>query len=302
MTASGRALGTIGFHCQVACLWEATARKPGNVHRFKDFADVTYIDFVMSAVVIGEAFGQGHGLPLGALVEHTISATREVVTTNTNLGMVLLLAPLAKAAAAGHLRDDLPGVLNATTVRDAIDVYRAIRLANPGGLGRVDQQDVYVQPTKTLREVMALAAERDLIARQYTNGFQEVLQHGVPALERGLSTIGTLEGAIIGCHMCLLALYPDSLIARKCGKDVAVEASRRAEAVLNAGWPHTQQGINSLAEFDAWLRADGHRRNPATTADLVAASLFVALHEDIITLPLQFPWCHCQAEVTREST
>jgi triphosphoribosyl-dephospho-CoA synthase len=290
MTAPGRAIGTIGLHCQLACLWEATARKPGNVHPGQGFADVTYVDFVTSAAAIGWAFTQPARTPLGRLVLDAVGLTRKAVATNTNLGMMLLLAPLAKAAAEGHLRDDLPGVLSATTVSDAVDVYRAIRLAKPGGLGRVDEQDVHDVPTQPLREVMALAADRDLIARQYAHGFQEVVQDGVPALHRELGRTGTLENAIIGCYLHLLQLYPDSLIARKCGQDLAEKASRRAAQVVKVGWPHTTAGRAAFAAFDAWLRADGHRRNPGTTADLVAASLFVGLREGIITLPSQYPW------------
>jgi triphosphoribosyl-dephospho-CoA synthase len=290
MTARGRALGTIGLHCQLACIWEATARKPGNVHPFQSFDGLTYLDFLTSAAATASAFTRAHEIPLGGLVLAAIYATNEAVKTNTNLGMVLLLTPLAKAAAQGHVRDDLPGVLNATTVQDAVEVYYAMAVARPGGLGTVEEQDVSKPPTKTLREVMALAATHDLIARQYANGFQEVLQDGVPALHRGLAATGNLEGAIIACQLHLLHLYPDSLIVRKCGEALAEEASRRAAAVINAGWPQSEAGQAAIGELDKWLRADGHRRNPGTTADLVAASLFVALREGIITLPPQYPW------------
>jgi triphosphoribosyl-dephospho-CoA synthase len=129
-----------------------------------------------------------------------------------------------------------------------------------------------------------------LIARQYANGFQEVFNDGVPSLQRGLKDLRCFEDAIICCHLTVLAKHADSLIARKCGPDVAKEASRRAAMVLEAGWPSTETGRDARAEFDSWLRADGHRRNPGTTADLVTASLFVALREGIITLPLQVSW------------
>jgi len=290
VTARFRAIGTIGLHCQLACIWEATASKPGNVHPFQDFPDLSYVDFVGSAAAIAQVFARPHEYELGDLVLRAILLTREVTTTNTNLGMVLLLAPLAKAAAGGSLRRDLPGVLAGTSVRDAQDVYRAIRCASPGGLGCVDDQDIQQTPTQTLLQVMSLAADRDLIARQYANGFKEVFKDGVPALQGGLIEIGALEGAIIACYLHLLRLYPDSLIARKCGSELAEQASRRAAYVIDAGWPHSAAGCSAIDEFDAWLRADGHRRNPGTTADLVAASLFVALREGIISLPPQVPW------------
>jgi triphosphoribosyl-dephospho-CoA synthase len=111
----------------------------------------------------------------------------------------------------------------------------------------VPEQDVRDEPTGTLREVMALAADRDLIARQYADGFRAVFEDGVPALREGLDRSGCLEGAIVFCHLVLLARHPDSLIARKRGPAEAEEASRRARAVLDLGWPPTDAGAEALA-------------------------------------------------------
>jgi triphosphoribosyl-dephospho-CoA synthase len=188
------------------------------------------------------------------------------------------------------LRSGLNRVLDGLDVADAQTVYQAIRLAAPGGLGRAPQQDVSEEPTQTLREVMALAAGRDLVAAQYANGFREVFDQGVPALRRGLKEAGSLEGAIIACHLHLMAGYPDTLIARKRGMAEAVESARRAQRVWDEGGPAAETGRAALAELDAWLRADGHSRNPGTTADLVTASLFTALREDTISLPSPIPW------------
>jgi triphosphoribosyl-dephospho-CoA synthase len=174
----------------------------------------------------------------------------------------------------------LKAVLCSLDEADSVAVYQAIRLAAPGGLGRVAEQDVCDEPTLGLRQLMGLAADRDLIARQYDNWFDQVVNEGVPALRRGLEVAGDLERAIIYCHLHLMAAHPDSLIQRKCGRAEAEEAARRAQAVLAAGWP--REGWNELIALDAWLRADGHRRNPGTTADLVTACLFVALRQGII--------------------
>ncbi len=288
---------------QLACLWEATARKPGNVHRYRDFADATYIDFLTSAAVISSVLAAASSLGVGPTVLTGVRRTQLVAPNNTNLGILLLLAPLAavpleelyrealtSAPAEQVLREGLASVLESATVRDTAEVYQAIRLANPSGLGSAADQDVHAEPTLPLRQVMALAADRDLVARQYANGFSDVFDHGVPALRDSLARCLCLEAAIIACHLHLMARYPDSLIARKCGLAVAEEASARAQDVLDAGWPNTAAGAAALADLDGWLRADGHRRNPGTTADLVAACLFVALRTGIITLPLSVPW------------
>ena len=126
------------------------------------------------------------GRPVGETVLAAVRATRQVVRTNTNLGILLLLAPLAAVGPDRPLREGLRRVLERLDVADARAVYEAVRLANPSGLGRVPEQDVSEPPTQTLRQVMELAAGRDLIARQYANGFQEVFEVGVPALRQGV--------------------------------------------------------------------------------------------------------------------
>jgi triphosphoribosyl-dephospho-CoA synthase len=280
----------IGLYAQVACVWEASARKPGNVHRYRDFEDSSYVDFLVSAAAAGRVLDGAGGRPVGQTVLEGVRLTRCVAGNNTNLGILLLLAPLAKAAAGDGVRAGLPRVLDALDVADAVGVYEAIRLANPAGLGRVPEQDVHAAPTQTLRQVMALATDRDLVARQYAGGFREMFDEGVPALLRGLEETGSVEGAIVSCHLRLLAAYPDSLIARKRGLAEAEEASRRARRVLEEGWPKSSRGPAALDDLDAWLRAEGHGRNPGTTADLVAACLFVALAEKAIELPPRNPW------------
>jgi triphosphoribosyl-dephospho-CoA synthase len=86
-----------------------------------------------------------------------------------------------------------------------------------------------------------------------------------------------------------MARHPDSLIARKCGRAVAEEAARRARQVLQTEWQQSRSW-EALAALDAWLRADGRRRNPGTTADVLTASLFVALRQGAIPLPASQPW------------
>jgi triphosphoribosyl-dephospho-CoA synthase len=279
-----------GLCTQVACIWEATARKPGNVHRYRDFEDAAYTDFLLSAAAVAPVLATAAGRPVGATVLEAVQATRRVVRSNTNLGIILLLAPLAAVPPGEDLRTGLARVLAVLGVEDARRTYEAIRLANPGGLGQAPEQDVAKEPTQTLRAVMALAAQRDLVARQYANDFAEVFEDGAPAVLAGLESTGSIEGAIVLAHLHLLARHPDTLIARKRGADEAADASRRAGAVLAQDWPHTQAGRAAHADFDAWLRAEGNQRNPGATADLLAASLFVLLREGRIALPPAHPW------------
>jgi len=268
-----------------ACLWEATARKAGNVDRYRDFANLTYLDFAMSAGAIAPVLADFRDRSLGSGVLEAIQATRSVVGSNTNLGIVLLLAPLARCA-AGSLRADIAVVLSSTTLADSKSVYEAIRLAVPGGLGRADAQDVADEPTLPLRDVMALAADRDAIARQYACDFADLFEEGVPALLEGYARFGVVEAAILHLQLHLLARFPDTLIARKRGPALAQEASRMARAI-DLG---TERGRSEYAEFDRWLRADGHARNPGATADLVTACLFIALQEHRMAVKSPFSW------------
>jgi triphosphoribosyl-dephospho-CoA synthase len=279
-----------GLCAQLACIWEATARKPGNVHRYQDFPDLTYANLIVSAAAVAPVLETAPSRRVGETILESVGATRRLVQTNTNLGIVLLLAPLAAVPRETDLRRGLPAILGQLDRTDACAVYEAIRLAVPGGLGRVPEQDVVEEPTQSLREVMALAADRDLVARQYTNTFHEVWEEGIPALAQGLERAQTLEGAIIDCHLHLMAGFPDSLIARKQGAAEAAEASRRAQRVLANGWPGNRTGWQGLADLDAWLRAAGNRRNPGTTADLVTATLFIALREGMLEMPCRFPF------------
>jgi triphosphoribosyl-dephospho-CoA synthase len=267
---------------------EATARKPGNVHRFRDFDDATLMDYLLSAAAIGPVMEAAAGRRVGATVLNAVRATRRVCRTNTNLGIILLLAPLAAVPPGEDLRAGVERVLAGLDRADARLVYQAIRAANPGGLGEAPAQDVEQEPTLPLREVMALSAGRDLVARQYADGFREVFDDGVPVLRASLARAACLETAVVGCHLHLMAKFPDALIARKRGQAEAEEAAARARRVLHAGWPETAAGRAALEELDAWLRAEGRGRNPGTTADLVTACLFVALRERIIHLPREF--------------
>jgi len=277
----------IGF---TACLWEATARKPGNVHPFAAFSDTTYLDFVLSAAAMAPVLDDALFRGIGPTVLEAVRRTQKVVRRNTNLGIVLLLAPLAAVPPHSPLPLGIGAILDATTRMDSRCVYEAIRMARPGGLGTAEAEDIADEPSRPLRDVMRLAAERDAVARQYANGFREVFTIGLPAIQEGLQAGRGLEAAIILGFLRIMATCPDTLIGRKRGQAEAEEAARRAETVLQAGWPTGPSSHAFLNELDAWLRADGNHRNPGASADLVTASLYAALRDNTITLPLAVPW------------
>jgi len=278
---------------QLACILEASAPKPGNVSPGRPFADLRYEDFVASAIAIGRPFEGACAQPLGRTVRAAIESTLEWAPSNTNLGIVLLLAPLARAVigVGGHFSRtpaDCPRkmtsdpisvreVLNATTVDDAREVYAAIRLARPGGLGRSEAQDVADEPTMTLLEVMRLAADRDSIASEYATGFELTFTIGAPALERARREGLAWDDAIVETFLTLLARKTDTHIVRRTGLDAAEQVSRRARAVLDQGGVRSVAGRLAIDDMDRSMRDARNSLNPGSTADLTTAAIFVEL-------------------------
>ena len=278
---------SLGQCATLACLLEVAAPKPGNVNRGADFENLSFFDFAASAVAIGPALDSAIGRPPGETVLAALRATRQLVATNTNLGTLLLLAPLAGVPRGEELATGIARIMAQLTPDDARNVYEAIRLAHPGAMGRVPQGDIAEAPPDDLLWAMQLAADRDLVARQYTNGFSEVLGFVAPGLVQGVADGFSLGQAIVHTQLRLMSEFPDSLIARKCGAACAQQSADRAAAVLAAGRAGSEAYQQALAEFDFWLRSDHHRRNPGTSADLIAAGLFVTLREGWIRAPFR---------------
>jgi triphosphoribosyl-dephospho-CoA synthase len=273
----------VGEAAQLACLLEASAPKPGNVSPGRDFHDTSYEDFLASAVAIGRAMAGAGDSPLGATIHAAITATRRFTQANTNLGIVLLLAPLCRAARRGggtELRPRLRHVLAETTVADAVAAYQAIRLAAPSGLGAAEAQDVASAPTVPLRNAMALAADRDSVAREYATDFAITFELGAPGLQSALTAGLRWTDAVVETYLDLLSGVPDSHVARKLGPAAAAAIMQRAQEVRLAGGVRTPVGRLALAALDAELRDDRNTRNPGTTADLTAAAICVVILEN----------------------
>ena len=270
----------IAATAQMACLLEASAPKPGNVSPGRDFADLRYEDFLASAVAIGAPMAGAGRRPVGETVRLAIEATSRWTRSNSNLGIVLLLAPLARAAIVGAntgLRVALARVLEETSVDDARNVYAAIRLAGPGGLGRTEAQDVADRPDVTLLAAMRMAADRDGIAREYANGFEVTFETGASVLARARTDGLSWDDAIVETFLTLLAGTADTHIARRSGMALARKVTERAQGVLEAGGVRSAPGRRATAEFDRSLRDNENSANPGTTADLTAAAIFVTL-------------------------
>jgi len=267
---------------EAACLLELRAEKPGNVWRGHDRPGLRYRDLLVSAQAIEPVFLRRARGRVGRLVLEAVRATRRHVATNTNLGIILLLAPLAKAAllgGPGGLRTRVRRVLRGLDVQDARHVYAAIRLARPGGLGRVPEQDVRRPPTRDLLAIMRLAEGRDAVAREYATAYAATFSVAAPALRRLRAAGLPIEPAIVETFLVLLAANPDTLIARRHGNRAAAAVSRAAAEALRRGGTRAPAGLMAIRRLDQRLSRARPPINPGATADLLTAALFVWLVE-----------------------
>lgn len=283
MRSTARSRDDIERAFAAACHAELHALKPGNVHVVSPGhgMDITHFERAAEAAA---PYIADPALSVGQRILAATEASFAATGLNTNLGIVLLCAPLAKAAAetdlATGLRRRLAIILSELSKADADDAFAAIRLANPAGLGKVDEGDVTADEdraaaTMTLTEAMYLARDRDRIANAYVTAFEDVFDFALPTYEAALRQAENETLAISTLHMALLGAFPDSHIARKFGTATADAIRDEARALRPAWTPIVRSNtLQDLKNFDAHLKARGI--NPGTTADFVVTTLFAA--------------------------
>ena len=311
MKALGEIPDDVSRCLQLALLLEVSSYpKPGNVHRNADFEETRYEHFLASAVALAPHFR--HAAEKGVLVEArkiTLDKVRvgkliksAVVDTsswqhggNTSLGSIFLLMPMAAAAGFTYAEDtlfsinkfrrNLRKVVLATTSIDAVEVYDAITIAHPGGLGKVAELDVtdatsrqkIIEDNVSLYAIFKISESWDLISSEWVNNYHITFDIGYPYLTEQLNTTRDINMATVHTFLEILSKVPDTLITRKAGAKKAQEVSILAGTVLETGGLTTQKGIKSLIEFERKLRDPTHKLNPGTTADITSAILAVHL-------------------------
>jgi triphosphoribosyl-dephospho-CoA synthase len=302
-------LQDIARAAQLAAVLEVSGYpKPGNVHRRADLKGTTFEQFMAGSIAIGPAiqevaergFRAGEGeielsdICLGAAIKRAIDDTMEwQCDGNTNLGVVMLLVPLAAAAGATlakegkiriqKLRKNVSKILESTTTEDALDLYDAISTARPGGMGKIDELDVRDEKSKrrikegkiSLYEVMKISSGWDSISKELTTGMKITFEFGAPLVKRLYADTNNINITVVQTFLEILSRYPDTFVQRNHGRKVAEEVSKKAAAILRKGGMLTAEGRTLVLEFDYELRK--RRINPGTTADLTAASLMLAI-------------------------
>jgi triphosphoribosyl-dephospho-CoA synthase len=257
-----------------ACMAELSAVKPGNVHMFADGHGMVVQDFIKSA----DASTHVIALPnfsVGDRILSAVKATWGSVGCNTNLGIILLAAPMIQGAYSkdGFSQNTLQNVLNNLTVDDAVKAYEAILIAMPAGLGEVQEHDVSQTPQITLLEAMQAASDRDLIAQQYANGYQDVFNLGVATYQRYLAKWERSAWAISATYLAFLAAFEDSHIARKYTKEVAqvIQLEAKSHFINFTSQENPKLYQATLLAWDTDLKRRGI--NPGTSADLTVATI-----------------------------
>jgi len=292
-----------------AALLEVNSPKPGNITPDKGFGDTSYKDFLLGCSAIRPAvndaamngFLAGEGelrysrIGLGELIKKAVIDVRESHTGgNTHLGLIMLFIPLAAAAGVcisqhtdpiKKLRENLEKIIKLSSVEDSLGLYEAIILSGMSDLGSVRELDVRDKKSMddlrnrniNLHQLMQLSAERDYVARELATGLNIVFNISAPTLRRIHRQIEDTKAATIQTYLILLSRFPDSLIARKKGLGVAEHVSMKAKEVLDLGGVLTPEGRCAIDELDKLLRSEDNKLNPGTTADLIAATIYVLL-------------------------
>ena len=265
-----------------ACICDVQAFKPGNVSVYSDGHDMTVDDFILSAEVSAEAISN-RNYSLGQKIYYAVKATREAVGCNTNLGIILLCAPLCEASQRQKenqtLKKSLTYVLGNTSIDDAEWVFKAITLAAPGGLGESKNQDVKDNAGVSLVQAMEIASNKDRIAKQYTTNYKDIFDFAVLRYNNAFVKFDDQAWAASSVFTGLLRNFPDSHIERKYGDKYSGWVRKQIitvdDALLNTNEP--KQLLPMLHEVDRMFKAKGI--NPGTTADLTVATVLVILME-----------------------
>ncbi len=289
---------------QIASVLEVSGYpKPGNVHRTQDFEDMVFEDFLISGIVVGDVMKKAaekgakykdkpdslYKIGLGELIKEAVEETNKWIANNTNLGIIMLLTPLSAAAGMTDnflkLRDNIDKIMRATTSKDALNLYDSINIADAGGMGERDELDVGSEKAKeellkneiNMFQVLDISSEWDMLSFELTNQMPVTFEVGFPLFKNVKMNYG-INKATIQTFLTILSEFPDTLISRKYGVNVAMEVLNDAKNILNTGGILNEEGYKLLKNFDQTLISK--KLNPGTTADLTASSIMVALLEE----------------------
>jgi len=284
--------------------------KPGNIHRTHDFEDTRYEHFLAGIAAIQpnferfckEIYSSATGInedynyiKLGIIFK---DATKQMMRWqkggNVIFGHILILTPLIAASAIClklnriNFKDFsiiLKKIIDNTTVDDTVDLYKAIKMCNPGGLGKVDKYDVNSENSIgvikkdniTLKKIFETSKDYDLISSEYSTGYKIILSEGLPYYFDVFNKTDDINIATVNTFLKIISEHPDTLIIRKSGLQAALYVSNKATEIVKAGGISIKEGLSLAKELDEFLHSKKGKMNPGTTADLMAGVILSAL-------------------------
>ena len=260
-----------------SCKKDIELIKPGNVNLLSSHKDTKAQDYLDSAILSSkELFNQNHSF--GKRILESVKVTRAQINVNTNLGIILLCAPVIQAYIDFNLLDLREGIkktLATTSIKDTHDLCAAINVSSPGGLGDRDMYDTASYPNASIKEIMNYSQEYDRISYQYSHNFSDIFDFIIPKLEFLNQRYESLDISLSLLFIEILAKIPDSHISRKFGDKIAKKTSNNAYDLLKIldreyDPDYLAKALNNL---DYEYKKKGI--NPGTTADLLVASLMI---------------------------
>ncbi|MHA1894835.1 MAG: triphosphoribosyl-dephospho-CoA synthase [Candidatus Helarchaeota archaeon] len=280
----------------IASLLEVSALKPGNVHPNHDIPDTRFEHFICANVVVYQYLKKiALGEPIGKNLIGAVRLTRAWQEGgNINFGILLLFAPILSAAGKlirekgeisdlNVLRNEIEKIIENTTFIDSLDLYKAIEIIQPGGLGTIKELDVndknslkrIKEDKLNLKYIFNQSASWDNISREWVTNYEITIDNGLPYLIKQYKKEKKIFKAITLLYLMLLGKYPDSLIIRKTSKEEATKISERAQKILSI--TNEAKQFEEIQKFDEYLHVFKGKYNPGTTADLVACTIFLAI-------------------------
>lgn len=268
-----------------ACVQDVIALKPGNVHQYRDGHGMSVEQFLQSAWAICHEMPKA-GYSLGTRIEKSAMATRDAVQVNTNIGIILLCAPLVHGflefSGNQNFRESVCQSIEKSTLPESEQILNAIRIANPAGLGNVEKHDVQEPAVLPIREIMSKAQYRDMIARQYSNNFEDIFKFGMNTLKQANEQFNEEASSTTYVYLNFMLHFEDSHIVRKFGnskaKEIQLIANHLLELYKKAGG--IDEIRSELMEVDRiWKQKN---INPGTSADLTVATILASkLHNAV---------------------
>ena len=264
------------------CDTEIKSLKPGNVHRYSEGHGMNLKDFLKSSLIISKCLTKNN-LDLGKKILISVNEIQNKIKKNTNLGIILMLSPIATIVqeegviSKEELLKKIKSLIKKQNIKNSIPIFKAISLTSPGGLGFSKKYDVNEPPNTNLYKAMEFAKKKDLIARQYCNGFEDIYKIGIPAYKKFYNKWGKVDWALTGVYLTFLKKFNDTHIVRNKGNKIATSVKKEAKKYYfflkrNKNLTKIKK---KLLIFDKKLKSK--RINPGTTADLTVATLLLEI-------------------------